>query len=554
MHWNSLNTCILCFSLLLSIWALLKLWKGQRNWTSKLLNAFVLFGSLVILQVILIDVGITRKYPILLLFYLPYQFLCPVLFIGFTFAYVGEFQKFRKKVRYLLIPFLLFFGLYTFLKVNVFAGYRWLSIAEMGWVNQELDENLAVLFAMGVAIYNHRVLKKYKRKIGNLPFHIVEQKTKWLVNIFMVFVVLSVVWVGVILLLRWSSSLSGHGPYYPLWLVYLSTYSVLMIWGLRHLASRESKSDKENSIPYLNVEAFINGSLYPFPETAEQNQITQILTYFATSLFDKNTESDVLWDIAKNCIAKLDLEDCILYRLDDKKNTLIQKAAYGHKDGGNKKILSPIEIPCGFGIVGSACRSGVYQKVNVLKQDPRYIVDDKARGSELAVPIFMDSEVWGILDSEHSEEYFFTDQHVQLFQLIAKLTAIKLGQLKKVSQGHLTEENAHYQNFLGWLNQEKSYANPDLSLETASTHLSISPGYLSQLINAISGTSFPEFINALRVNEAKQLLMDPEYANYTIVAVGLEAGFNSKSAFYNAFKRQTGQTPSEYRSRYKMVS
>ncbi|MEL6304071.1 MAG: helix-turn-helix domain-containing protein, partial [Bacteroidota bacterium] len=338
------------------------------------------------------------------------------------------------------------------------------------------------------------------------------------------------------------------------WLSYLGTYAILMIWGLRHLARLESNPEKENTISYLNVEALISGSFHSFPATSEQQRITQILTYFATSLFDKNTESEVLWDIAKNCIAKLDLEDCILYRLDDQKNALVQKAAYGHKDGGNKKILSPIEIPCGFGIVGSTCRSGVYQKVDVLQQDPRYIIDDKARGSELAVPIFLDGEVWGVLDSEHSEEYFFTDQHVQLFQLIAKLTAIKLGQLKKASQGHLTEENTHYQNFLGWLNEERSFTNPDLSLETASAHLNISPGYLSQLINAISGTSFPEFINALRVNEAKQLLMDPEYTNYTIVAIGLEAGFNSKSAFYNAFKKQSGQTPSEYRSRYKMVS
>ena len=553
MHWNSLNICILYFSLLLSIWALFKLWKGQKNWTSRFLNAFVFFGSLVILQVILIDLGITRKYPILLLFYLPYQFLCPVLFVGFTFSYVDEFQKFRKRIQYLLIPFLLFFGLYTFLKVNVFAGYRWLSVAEMGWINQEFDENLAVLFAMVVAVYNHRILRRYKRKIGNLPFHIVERKTKWLVNIFSVFVILSIAWVGVIALLRWTS-LSGHGPYYPLWSAYLATYTVLMIWGLRHLASLQSNPEKENTISNFNVEALISGSFHSFSATSEQQRITQILTYFATSLFDKNTESEVLWDIAKNCIAKLDLEDCILYRLDDKKNALVQKAAYGHKDSGNKKILSPIEIPCGFGIVGGACRSGVYQKIDVIQKDPRYIIDDKARGSELAVPIFLDGEVWGVLDSEHSEEYFFTNQHVQLFQLITKLTAIKLGQLKKASQGHLTQDNTHYQNFLGWLTEEKSFTNPDLSLETASAHLSISPGYLSQLINAISGTSFPEFINALRVNEAKQLLMDAEYANYTIVAIGLEAGFNSKSAFYNAFKKQSGQTPSEYRSRYKMVS
>lgn len=58
---------------------------------------------------------------------------------------------------------------------------------------------------------------------------------------------------------------------------------------------------------------------------------------------------------------------------------------------------------------------------------------------------------------------------------------------------------------------------------------------------------FLDYINQLRVEEAKQYLQNPEFENYTLVAIGLEASFNSKTTFNNCFKKFTGKTPSEYK-------
>lgn len=94
----------------------------------------------------------------------------------------------------------------------------------------------------------------------------------------------------------------------------------------------------------------------------------------------------------------------------------------------------------------------------------------------------------------------------------------------------------------------KSYLNPNLSLQVLSKELDLSEGHLSQLINNSSNVNFNDYINSYRINDAKKMLENTEYENYTIVAIGLEAGFNSKSSFYTAFKKHTGKTPLEYKN------
>ncbi|WP_407920992.1 helix-turn-helix domain-containing protein [Flavobacterium cellulosilyticum] len=61
------------------------------------------------------------------------------------------------------------------------------------------------------------------------------------------------------------------------------------------------------------------------------------------------------------------------------------------------------------------------------------------------------------------------------------------------------------------------------------------------------GYNFLDYINLLRVEKVKKYLIKSDYSSYTIVAIGLECGFNSKSTFYTAFKKFTNVTPSEFK-------
>ncbi len=94
---------------------------------------------------------------------------------------------------------------------------------------------------------------------------------------------------------------------------------------------------------------------------------------------------------------------------------------------------------------------------------------------------------------------------------------------------------------------QQKYLDPYLSLEKLAKEMNASVSSLSKIINTVSNKNFPDYINEHRVEEAKKLLSDANFEAYTIVSIGLECGFNSKSTFYSAFKKFTGQTPTQYR-------
>lgn len=281
----------------------------------------------------------------------------------------------------------------------------------------------------------------------------------------------------------------------------------------------------------------------------EHIQALSILNYFATSLFDKHSVHEVLWSITENCISQLNLEDCVIYILDHKSNTLVQKAAYGKKNKKERKVVSPIVIPLRQGIVGHVATSGVPEIVDDTEDDERYIIDDKPRSSELTVPIFCNNQVIGVIDSEHSEIGFFTKHHLQMFQLIAQLLEKKMTHLFARKKNVYTDDNSYFQAFLTLVETKKIYKNQDVSLSMVANMLGISANYLSQLINKLTHENFTRCINTYRVEETCKMLRRKEYAHYSITGIGLESGFKSKSTFYKAFKRIKGITPRDYKNK-----
>lgn len=103
------------------------------------------------------------------------------------------------------------------------------------------------------------------------------------------------------------------------------------------------------------------------------------------------------------------------------------------------------------------------------------------------------------------------------------------------------------QNLTLLMEQEKVYHDPDISLEKLANALNASKHHVSQVINEHLGATFFEYVNQLRVEEAKQLLAETTRHDLHVIEVAYAVGFNNKMSFNAAFKKATGMTPTEYR-------
>ncbi|NJN35001.1 MAG: helix-turn-helix domain-containing protein [Saprospiraceae bacterium] len=93
---------------------------------------------------------------------------------------------------------------------------------------------------------------------------------------------------------------------------------------------------------------------------------------------------------------------------------------------------------------------------------------------------------------------------------------------------------------------EKPYTNPNLSLNDLAMKVKLQPHVLSKVINQGFDKNFFDFINSYRVEEFKKRMDNPAFKNYTIISIAYDVGFNSKTAFNRAFKKLTNQTPSQF--------
>jgi len=182
-------------------------------------------------------------------------------------------------------------------------------------------------------------------------------------------------------------------------------------------------------------------NLHSINEELDKNQkFLSGINQFVTSLLDKEDIYSISWEITENIIEKFGFTDCVIYVLNEDSGHLEQIAAYGLNKTKSRQILHPIQIPFGSGIVGTVAQTGKAEIIPDTRKDPRYITDDEVRLSEISIPIIADGKVIGVIDSEHEELDFFTQDHFKTLTTIANLVANRLKNAKSKRRQEKAEE------------------------------------------------------------------------------------------------------------------
>ena len=162
-------------------------------------------------------------------------------------------------------------------------------------------------------------------------------------------------------------------------------------------------------------------------------------------LMRTDSAHEAAWIVAKHAVGELGYIDCIIYLINDDKE-LVQIAAHGNKNPSSCHIVNPIKLKIGEGICGHVALTGVSEIVRDTSKDPRYLVDDELRHSEMTVPIFLDDHVIGIIDSEHPNKDYFSDHDLKIFKSIASILSFKISQVKAIEDLATINKELEVQN------------------------------------------------------------------------------------------------------------
>ena len=240
----------------------------------------------------------------------------------------------------------------------------------------------------------------------------------------------------------------------------LSLY-LLTIWRIGYIRKKEQAKTR---IQALKAEEYKN-----------QFELENISNYFSFSLAGKNNVEEVLWDVVKNLIGRMDYVDCIIYLWNEDKTKMMQKAAYGPK--GTPKVIAEtaFNVIPGQGVVGHVMLTKEPLLIPDTREDPRYRVDDMMRLSELCVPILHNDELIGIIDSEHHCANHYKERDLKMLTTIANLVGNKIRQIESEQSLEIKQKE------IAFINQQLAEA------QLSALQTQMNPHFIFNSLNSIKG-------------------------------------------------------------------
>ncbi len=144
-------------------------------------------------------------------------------------------------------------------------------------------------------------------------------------------------------------------------------------------------------------------------------------------------------------------------------------------------------------------------------------------------------------------------RNLELDKVNISLKALEIKKTTKQNGTHIKDEEKIYLKLKALLEDEKIFRQQDLSESKLAELLNTNTTYLSSIINNRFSMHFKTLLNKYRIDEARNLLVSEKYSIFSIEGIATEVGYQSRSAFYQVFKQNTGMTPSAYINAYTQL-
>lgn len=173
---------------------------------------------------------------------------------------------------------------------------------------------------------------------------------------------------------------------------------------------------------------------FDLKEPKNQKALTSFLDVihsFSRGIISSYTEEDVFDTFISEIPKRLNLVDCVIYKVNRNEGTLSQVAGFDYKSDKNKIIQNRLVLKFGEGLAGRVARDGQSILASDISKEKDYVKDIIPAGSEIEVPIKINNEVYAVISSEHPEVGFYNEYHIKLFEILASIT---VGALIKIQE------------------------------------------------------------------------------------------------------------------------
>lgn len=232
----------------------------------------------------------------------------------------------------------------------------------------------------------------------------------------------------------------------------------------------------------------------------------------------------------------LEIEDIIYYA--DIKNV---QNEYSYPIEVEQKVINTIrvgDISSAVDYIDRVFESNFNNK-NVSKAICKCFTFDMIGTLMKAANVSGNSDLFKTLDifEEMPKDYQIQEIRNYIVMMVEKLCQRIQRGYEEVDTNHLSKQIVAYIN--------KNFRDPDLNISMTGLHFDMTPAYLSSLFKVQTGESLLDYINQVRIEEAKILLDE----GYSVVDIAEKVGFRNSGALIRVFKKVVGITPGKYKCR-----